>query len=334
MKHYLPPKAATDIPVIDLAPAFSADADARRQVAWNIHKACRDTGFFYIRNHRVPESLVADQFTWTRRFFDLPLDEKLAIHMRNSPTRAGYEPIGGQVLDSQDKTSSPGAPDLKESFYAGVELADDDPTAKLMMRGYGHNLWPASLPGFRTQMLAYQSELRSLGDRLLGLIALSIGVAEDFFAPFFDAPVKTVRLIKYPAQPGEVTGNRIGAGAHTDWGAITILAQDSVGGLEVRNVDGDWIEAPPIPETFVVNLGDLLARWTNDIYQSNFHRVKNNSSSRDRYSVPFVYNPRRSAGIDAIPTCVSDDHPRKYQMVTAAEHLDEMFRRSYGGAAL
>jgi isopenicillin N synthase-like dioxygenase len=334
MKHYLPPKAATDIPVIDLAPGFSPDQAARRRVAWDIHKACRETGFFYISNHRVTPGLVADQFAWSRRFFDLPLDQKLAIHMRNSPTRAGYEPIGGQVLDSQDKNSGPGAPDLKESFYVGVELPDDDPTAKMLMRGYGHNLWPAGLPGFREQMLAYQKELQSLADHVLRLLALSIDVEEAFFQPYFDTPVKTVRLIKYPAQPGEVTGNQIGAGAHTDWGAITILAQDSIGGLEVRTVEGEWIEAPPIPDTFVVNLGDLLARWTNDIYTSNFHRVKNNSRNESRYSVPFFYNPRRSAQIDAIPTCVSDDHPRKYPCVTAAEHLDEMFRRSYGAAAL
>lgn len=331
MRVYTPPKPAESIPIIDLAGSFFADGTVRRAVAWEIHKACRDTGFFYIRNHRVPDSLVAGQFSWARRLFDLPLAEKLALHMERSPTRAGYEPIEGQVLDSQEEDAEPGPADLKESFYIGVEMPEGEPPGRPHMIGFGHNQWPGSLPGFREQMLAYQSAMGIVADRLLCLIALSLDLPEAYFASLFDEPARTVRLIRYPPQPPSARANQIGAGAHTDWGGVTVLAQDDIGGLEVQNVDGDWVEAPPIAGTFVVNLGDLMARWTNDLYRSTLHRVKNNGrQGRDRYSVPFFYSPRRSARIECLPTCMSPDRPPKYAPVTSAEHMDEMFRKSYG----
>jgi isopenicillin N synthase-like dioxygenase len=331
MRIYTPPKPAALVPVIDLQADASFGHIDRKTIGWEIHKACRETGFFYVSNHGVPKSLIDDQFRWTRSFFDLPLDDKLALHMKHSPSRAGYEPVGGQVLDSQDG-SEKAPPDLKESFYIGVEL----PADKLIgepMRGYGYNQWPDNLSGFRQQMLAYQSALHVLADQVLSLIAVSLDVPDGYFEPFFDSPITTVRLIKYPPQPAGARFNQIGAGAHTDWGGITILAQDSLGGLEVQNVEGDWIEAPPVPGTFVVNLGDLMARWTNGLYQSNFHRVRNNNSEgQARYSIPFFYNPRRDALIECIPTCVAADQSPKYPAITAAQHLDEMFQRSYGYA--
>jgi isopenicillin N synthase-like dioxygenase len=329
---YTPPKPATSIPVIDLADSFSADPAARQRVAAQIHRACRENGFFYIANHRVPQTLIDDQFAWTNQFFDLAIHDKLAIHMQKSPSTAGYEPIGGQVLDSQDNKAKAAPPDLKESFYCGMELPDSDPHAQRRWRSFGHNQWPAPLPRFREQMLAYQAAMRALGDRVLSLMALSLDLSENWFGPFFDWPVTTLRLIKYPPQDPLAGFNQIGAGAHTDWGGITLLAQDDSGGLEVRNVAGDWIEARPIAGTFVVNLGDLMARWTNGVYNSNMHRVKNNKPGHDRYSVPFFYGPRPDAVIEPIPTCVTAEYPLRFETCTAAEHTNEMFRRSYGYA--
>jgi isopenicillin N synthase-like dioxygenase len=324
---YTPPQRPKTIPVIDLSGA--AD-DATTAAA--IHRACRETGFFYVAKHGVPQTLIEAQFAWTKRFFDLPLDAKLAIDMKRSPTTAGYEPIGGQWLDSQDANAEVAPPDLKESFYCGMELPDDHPWTVRRLRGFGHNQWPAQLPGFREQMLAYRTAVSTLGDRLLSLLALSLELPGDWFAPYFDMPLGTLRLIKYPPHPANAAANQIGAGAHTDWGGITILAQDDVGGLEVRNAAGDWIEAPPLPGTFVINLGDLMARWTNGIYNSNMHRVKNNKSGRDRYSVPYFYGPRPDAVIEAIPSCVTGEFPRRFATCTASEHMSEMFQRSYGYA--
>jgi isopenicillin N synthase-like dioxygenase len=329
---YTPPSPATSIPVIDLSGSFTGDAEARRKIAWEIHKACRETGFFYISNHGVDQKLIDDQFAWTRRFFDLPLDQKNSIHMKHSPSTAGYEPVGGQVLDSQDPNSEAAPPDLKESFYCLMELPDDHPWSQKRIRGFGHNQWPASLPGFREQMLAYQDAMRSLGDRVLSLLALSLQLGEDHFKLYYDMPTITLRLLRYPPHPQSARANQLGAGAHTDWGGITLLAQDDLGGLEVRNVEDKWISATPIPGTFVINLGDLMQRWTNNMYRSNMHRVRNNDSSKDRYSIPFFYSPRPDARIECLPNCSDANNPAHFEPCTAAEHIVEMFRRSYGYA--
>jgi isopenicillin N synthase-like dioxygenase len=276
--------------------------------------------------------LIEAQFAWAKRFFDLPLADKLALDMKKSPTTAGYEPIGRQRLDSQDSAADVAPPDLKESFYCVMELPDDHPLALRLLRGFGHNQWPAALPEFRAQMLVYREAMTVLGNRLLSLLAMSLDLEPDWFTPYFGMPVGTLRLIKYPPQPPAAAANQIGAGAHTDWGGITILAQDDVGGLEVRTAAGNWIEATPLPGTFVINLGDLMARWTNGIYNSNMHRVNNNRSGRDRYSIPFFHGPRPDAVIAPMPGCVDTDRPQHFPICTADEHTREMFQRSYGYA--
>jgi isopenicillin N synthase-like dioxygenase len=329
---YSLPQQPKSIPVVDLTGAGGATAAQAKSVASAIHRACRETGFFYVANHGVPQPLVDTQFEWAKRLFDLPAEQKRAMHMNRSPSTAGYEPIGGQRLDSQDAGAEVAPPDLKESFYCGMELPDDHPLAQHRLRGFGHNQWPANMPGFREQMLAYRKAMNELGDRLLSLLATSLELPADWFVPFFDMPVAILRLIKYPPHPANAAANQIGAGAHTDWGGVTLLAQDDVGGLEVRNATGDWIQAPPLRGTFVINLGDLMARWTNGIYNSNMHRVKNNSSGRDRYSVPYFYSPRPDALIEPMPGCVTDEYPRRFASCTAAEHMTEMFRRSYAAA--
>ena len=329
MIAYTPPRAATAIPVIDLAGSFSSRREERKEVAWEIHKACRETGFFYVAGHRVPQALIEAQFECARWLFALPLEQKMAIHMKNSPSTAGYEPIGGQILDSQDAASEKAPPDLKESFYCAMELPADHPWARKKIRGFGHNQWPP-VSGLREQTLAYQAAVRELGDRVLALIALSLELPEDFFVPFYDMPGTTLRLLRYPPHPKAALANQLGAGAHTDWGGITLLVQDDLGGLEVRNTADEWIQATPLPGSFVVNLGDLMQRWTNGIYRSNMHRVKNNSSARDRYSIPFFYSPRPDSRIECMSTCTDAGNPPKFASCTAAEHQYEMFKRSYG----
>lgn len=332
MIPYEPPKPPDRLPIVDLTGSFSSDPADHKAVAWEIHKACRETGFFYISHHRVPEALVAAELAAAKRFFDLPPAEKQALAMKNSPATAGYEALCGQVLDSQDEAAEAAPPDLKEGFYCGLELPADHPWSLKRLRGFGHNQWPQNLPGFREQNLAYWEAMAALGDRLLSLLALSLELPADWFAPFFDMPSATLRLVKYPPQPANAARNQIGAGAHTDWGGITLLAQDDVGGLEVRNAAGTWIAAPPVPGTFVINLGDLMARWTNGLYNSNMHRVRNNDAGRDRYSIPFFYSPRPDAVIEPLPGCVGAARPATFGACTTEEHMAEMFRRSYGYA--
>ena len=325
---------ARQVPVVDLSDLWSTGApvraDAADRIAREIHQACRTIGFFYVTGHGIAPARVAQAMAAAQAFFDLPLEQKMAIHMRRSPASAGYEPIAAQVLDSQDPLAERAPPDLKESFYCGLELPESDPWSARRLRGYGHNQWPQQVPAVREALVPYYAEMSRLGMHLLRLMARSLDLDEHWFAPYFDPPSATLRLIKYPPQPADARVNQIGAGAHTDWGGVTILAQDDSGGLEVRNRAGEWIDAPPIRDAFVINLGDLMARWTNGVYSSNLHRVKNHRSGADRYSIPFFMSPRPDARIEAIPGCVSADRPQRYPACTAAEHMNEMFKRSYG----
>lgn len=330
MLIYSPPTTLSSVPVIDLKGGETSSVDEQHSIADEIRSACRNIGFFYIVNHGVPDQLVRDQFDWTARFFDLAMDEKMPLHMRKSATTAGYEPIAEQQLDSQDTSSEAAPPDLKESYYCGMEVPDDHPFAKRRVRGIGHNQWPETLPGFREQMVTYHSALRSLSDHLLSLVALSLELDKTWFAEHHDWPGSVLRLVRYPPQPATAEFNQIGAGAHTDWGGITLLAQDDIGGLEVQNAADEWVSAPPIDGSFVVNLGDLMSRWTNGVYRSNMHRVLNADSTRDRYSIPFFHSPRFDAVIEPVPTCVSDTQPPKFEPCTTSEHMNEMFRLSYG----
>jgi len=179
-------------------------------------------------------------------------------------------------------------------------------------------------------MVAYHGALRHLSDHLLSLVALSLELEEDWFEEHHDWPGSVLRLVRYPPQPDSTEFNQIGAGAHTDWGGITLLAQDDIGGLEVQNAADEWVSAPPIADSFVVNLGDLMSRWTNGVYRSNMHRVLNSDRARDRYSIPFFHSPRFDAVIEPVPTCVNDQQPPKFEPCTTSEHMNEMFRLSYG----
>ncbi|MDB5542985.1 MAG: Isopenicillin synthase [Hyphomicrobiales bacterium] len=325
MIPYTPPSPARSVPVIDLS-------ESDGHIAREIHIACRTIGFFTVKNHGVDPALIDAAFRVSKDFFDLPFAQKAALDMKNSPANSGYEQMGAQKLDSQDPDAPAAPPDLKEAFYCGLELPDDHPLAIKKMRGYGHNQWPAAQPDMRETLVAYYAAMTALGARVLEHIARSLELDSAFFAPFFDPPSATLRLIKYPPHPETAAENQIGDGAHTDWGGITLLAQDSSGGLEVRNLAGEWIDAPPIPGAYIINLGDLMARWTNDVYSSNMHRVKNNRSGGARYSIPFFMSPRPDAKVVAIPSCVTPETPPKYPPCTTAEHMSEMFRRSYGYA--
>lgn len=326
MLPYSQPSLASSIPIISMSPAISGGAHGRAAVAAEIHRAARDTGFFYLVDHGVPTALLDAQLEWTRRFFALPLEDKMRIKLDQSPAMRGYEPIAGQVLDA----GSP--PDLKESFYVGEELSLDHPLVRAGSTNHGPNQWP-HLPGFREQMKAYFAVMQALERKTLALLALSLDLAEDYFEPMYHEPMSILRLLHYPPHPASARPNQLGAGAHTDWGLLTFLLQDDIGGLEVRNADGRWLRATPIAGSFVVNLGDMIVRWTNGLYHSTMHRVLNNVSGRDRYSVPFFGTPRHDARVVPLASCVSADNPARFEPCTAGEHLAEMYRRTYGEAA-
>jgi isopenicillin N synthase-like dioxygenase len=293
------------IPVIDLA-AEPADALAHR-----IDAALAGPGFFAITGHGVPAAVIDAAFDAAHRFFALAEGHKRRWHIDASPAHRGFDPIGWQSLD----VGQP--PDVKESFYLGVEA-------------HGANQWPdeARVPGFRAACTAYSLAMDALACRLMGLFEVALGLAPGHFDAVMRAPICTTRLLHYPPQPAQVAPGQIGCGAHTDWGALTLLAQDAAGGLQVQRADGAWLDVAPLPGAFVVNAGDMMPRWTNDRWSSTMHRVINRHSGCDRWSIAYFLDLDTDAVITPLPGCVSAERPARYAPVTAGEHLAEMYRRT------
>ena len=315
--------ATSALPVVDVSGLRSADPADRAAVGVALRAACVDKGFFYLAGHGIEPELPAAAFAQARAFFALPAETKAAVAMSSDNYGRGYEGIGGQALEA-------GAPpDLKEGFYLGREARSDgtvpDGDAG---QGLGPNLWPAEAPEFRAVLTAYHERMTGVAALVMRGLALSLDLPEDWFADFCAEPSPTLRLLHYPPQPANPRPGEKGAGAHTDWGGITLLAQDANGGLQVQDHDGSWVHAAPIPGTFVVNLGDLMARWTNDLYRSTLHRVVN-TSGVERYSMPFFYSGRPDAEVSCIPTCRREGEPDRYAPTTPARHTREKQRETY-----
>lgn len=325
MIPYTPARAATHIPVIDLSGSFT-DAATRDSVARDIHRACRETGFFYVIGHDVAPELLTGQLEAARAFFALDQSEKNAVGSDRSPIWRGYQGLGTQILDAGS------APDLKESFAIAVDLPPSHPWVLAGVPGQGANLWPDRLPGFREQMLAYQAEMIRLGRHLMACLARSVDLPADYFADGLGEPQCGVRLLRYPPQPQNVGDNALGAGAHTDWGSITILLQDSMPGLEVRNADGDWLMATPVPGAFVINIGQMMERFTGGMYRANLHRVRNNAAEKARYSVASFFELEPLYRMAVAPTCRTDTQEPAPPALTIGEHIEQMSRQSYAPA--
>ena len=319
MIPYSPPRAATRIPLVDLAGGDDAAARA-------IHRACRETGFFYVTGHGVDPALCDAQIAAARRVFALPDGAKRALDVAHSPCRRGYEGPGTQTLDAGS------AADHKESFIVSNELGPTSPLVIAGVPNQGPNQWPDGLPGFREQMLAYQAAMIGLGRRLMGLLARSVELPAAHFAGGMREPQCAVRLLRYPPQPADAGGNLLGAGAHTDWGSITILLQDGLCGLEVLNAAGDWIRATPIPGSFVINIGQMMERFTAGLYRANLHRVRNDAAAEARYSVASFFELEPLYRMGRAPTCPpSPDHAEDAGL-TVGEHIERMARASYAAA--
>ena len=312
------------LPVISLAGLDEPDLAARAAVAAEIRAACLASGFFYVTDHGVPEALGAAVIAQAERFFALPLEEKLRIDIRESIAYRGYEPLRTQTLES-------GAPaDLKEGFVFDRHVDAGDPAVVARAFGIGPNHWPDGLPGFREALEAYRDAMNALARKMVRAMALSLDLAEDALDGFCAEPSAMLRLVHYPPQPANPAPGEKGCGAHTDWGAFTFLLQDDAGGLQVwdRRSDG-WVHAAPIPGTFVVNVGDLMARWTNDAYHSTMHRVVN-VSGRDRISVPYFFQGKLDYPIACIPSCLPAGELPVYPPTTPADHLAHMVKLTYG----
>ncbi|MPS92425.1 2-oxoglutarate and iron-dependent oxygenase domain-containing protein [Comamonas sp.] len=312
------------LPIIDISGLRSHDPVDQHMVAEQLRQACEQRGFFYITGHGIDPALINSLFAASQRFFDLPMAEKLAVDKKLSRCNRGYEPLRAQTLES-------GAPpDLKESFYVGAEVATDDARVLSGRFNTGPNQWPETLPDFRAVMQNYYQAAHGLGATIVHGLALSLGVPVSHFDGYLKDAAATLRLLHYPPQPANPEPGEKGCGEHTDFGGVTLLLQDEAGGLQVWDKDlGRWIDAPPVPGAFVVNIGDLFARWTNDRYVSTLHRVIN-VSGRERYSVPFFFTGNPLHKVECIPTCLDEGEQPRYAPVTVEQHQIECYRRTYG----
>ncbi len=311
----------TSVPVIDIAPLL--DGTNKAAVARKIARAAREVGFFYVRNHGIPDAQTGAVFAAARRFFALAQEAKDALHVAKSyPAQRGYIPFYAENTDPEVTA------DLKECFDVALEHAPDDPAVRAGLPFFGANVWPEELPDFHAAVYGYYTAVRDLAIRLAGGLALSLALPEDFFADKLDNAIASLRLIHYPPQKGRIKQATLGCGEHSDYGVLTVLAQDDIGGLQLRNADGDWIAAPPVPGTFVVNLGELTELWTNGLYPATLHRVIN-AGGRDRYSMPFFLDTNYDARIECIETCQDATRPPKFPPVLGGEYLFKRYDETF-----
>ncbi len=305
------PGGRAALPVIDVAPltdgaqdGAAADGAAAGAVAEQIQAACRDRGFFYVTGHGVPAPLLDQLAAASAEFFALPRPEKLQIAMeRGGRAWRGFFPVGAELTS--------GRPDCKEGLYFGTELPGDDPRVLAGLPLHGRNLFPRQVPALRPLVLSYLDALTSLGQAVLSGVALSLGLDAGYFASGYTAdPTVLFRIFHYPPSPPQA--DDWGVGEHTDYGLLTLLAQDDSGGLQVAAPEG-WIDAPPIPGTFVCNIGDMLDRLTGGWYRSTPHRVRN-LSEHGRLSFPFFLDPGFAAEVPPLPdrAAAGDDGGRRW----------------------
>jgi len=301
---------AQRIPVIDVSELRAGTGLAG--LADAIGRAARDTGFFTIVNHGVPAEAVAAVFAEARRFFDLPLAEKQRVSLAQTSNFRGYGEIGYEQLDP----AHPG--DAKETFEIGLELSPA--AANYDHPLLGPNYWP-ELPGFRESLLHYQSLMRRLAIDLHRPIAIGLDLDPEFFTALVDPGLSNLRILRYPPHPGTFDGTQYGAAPHTDYGVLTLLAQEDVSGLELRTSSGEWLPVLPPPGSFVCNIGDCLMRWSNHTYVSTPHRVVNRTD-RYRYSVAFFADPNPDTVVEVIPSLLGPGEQPRYPKV----RYDDYFR--------
>ncbi len=304
------------VPVVDLGAA-----DAVAEVA----DACRRVGFLTVVGHGVADDVIAGAWRTAGEFFDLPIEQRTAVAMPQPGYPYGWSPLQGETLAASLGQRS--QPDLKQSFAIGpVEPATHpfaDPDEAF---AWSANLWPAALPEMRPAWEAYYRAMADLSARLLRIMALALDLPATHFDPLIDRHTSAMRALDYPAAfDGAQVDGQFGASAHTDYGTLTVLLADATQrGLQVQATDGEWLDATPIPGSLVVNLGDAMARWTNDRWRSTMHRVV--VPARRRQSIAFFHNANWDAVIECIPSCLASGEAPRYPPIAAGPHLMQKFR--------
>jgi len=305
------------VPVVDFSGMASPDIADRQAVAHAIREACTQVGFFHLAGHGVQQDLIDRAFAAARDFFAAPDDRKRACDVANSAHACGYVPLCAEDGD------------LHEAFDC---VSEDREIGGQVWRGdfrQSGNQWPVGMPDLRSTLEAYSDAMRQLARRLFGALALALDLPEDHFAPHLDHPLGLLRILNYPHQDQTLSGGAMGAGAHTDHECVTILSTDGTRALQVCNGAGEWLFVPHIPGTFVINIGDQMARWSNGHFVSTLHRVLN-LSGRGRQSIAFFAGPDHETTITALPGCIGPDRPALFPPIVAGEYVMENILSGYG----
>ncbi len=313
------------IPVIDIAPYFAGTPEGKRQVAEQLGRACREVGFYVIVGHGVDTGLVDQVEAVSREFFDLPHSEKMKVHIGKVPGGVGYSAIGDVALAGTRGEITP--PDLNETFQiAKVDVTDEAYFQNDAARGMiPSNRWPEQPAALKSLYTKYYVRMGTLARDLMRMSALALDLPETYFDDKIDRHISRLNVRLYPEQKVAPLPGQLRAGAHTDYGTVTILRPgDTVGGLQIADGDGNWHDVPMIPNSFVINQGDLMARWTNDRWLSTLHRVANppeeaKGGSR-RLSIVFFHHPNFDATVSCLPTCVESGAAPRYEPITVSDY--------------
>ena len=302
------PMSDSNIPIIDMGPYLEGSPEGREKVAEQIYTAAHEVGFTYLKNFGMSDDMLEAAFKIAHSLFHS--DEKYKVPF-NVELNHGYGKMEGEALDPTKPA------DLKETFTS----------RNLLRLPSGPELWPN--PQFEAFMRVFYKRIQAIASNVMGAFEIALDLEPGFFDARHTGLTQTLRLLHYPPVKGAAEG-QLGAGAHTDYGSLTVLFQDDAGGLEVQNLEGDWVPAPPIPGTVVINTGDLIARWSNDVFKSTPHRVvpRPAAMKNGRQSIAFFSDPDPDVLIETIPSCITDESPAKYGPITAGEHVQQRIELS------
>ncbi len=330
--------AMIELPIVDIAAWETGGAAARRAIAATVAETCARAGVLMVTGHGIDPHVIAAMESTTRDFFDRPLAEKLAIDTAGADVVRGYRRIGTTTVAYSLGQVAP--PDLREQFITGPEPIAGDPyfDAPETALYFQPNVWPVHPAGMRRAWQAYYRAADGLARRIMQIFAAALALPETWFDDKIDRAISNLIASNYPAQPEPPLPGQLRAGAHTDFGSLTLLlTQDRPGGLQVMGGDGGWHDVAPRPGTFIVNLGDLMAQWTNDRWRSTLHRVVNPprevAGDSRRQSIVFFHQPNYDAVIECLPTCHGPGDPIRHRPVRSGEHLRAKLRKTQKGVA-
>ena len=309
------------IPIIDIAPLVIPDHNTKliRRTDDEIREACRSVGFFYIKNHQIPQSHIDSLISLVHAFFNLSLEEKMKIHISKSDIFRGYTPLGKELTN--DKY------DWHECVDFGLDLESNDSDINNGKNLVGPNQWPEDQHNFKKALENHWKLMIILGRRITQGLSISLGLPKNYFLPFMNKSHSYMRVSNYPPLENKKNIDH-GIGSHIDYGFLTILLQDNISGLEIKNSNNEWFSAPIIPGTFLINIGHMMQRWTNDYYRATIHRVVS-PKDEARCSIPFFFEPNFDTVVKPLETFCSEDNPARYKPIHFGNYLERTFKTSY-----